>query len=100
MSPVLEKAFRASLRASSIGTKHDIRQTRVEHQKHRSDLQRQMEQVQKAADAEMARLQRRFAAEMADVRATSSRLEVDLLKVRRFKPSTGGAFTAQDRVKY
>lgn len=40
-----------------------------------------MEEAQKAAETEMARVQRRLEAQLADLRATGSRLEVDLLKV-------------------
>ena len=48
----------------------------IEHQK-------QLVHARKAAEAEAERLHRRKDAEMADLRATISRLEVDLLKVQQ-----------------
>lgn len=49
--------------------------------KKEAELQRQLEYVRKTAEAETARIQRRSEAEMADLRATISRLEVDIMKV-------------------
>lgn len=46
-----------------------------------AELQRQLDYVRKTAEAEAARIQRRSEAEMADLRATISRLEVDIMKV-------------------
>lgn len=50
-----------------------------------ADLQRQfqnqLEQARKAAEGEAEKLQRRTEAEKADLKATISRLEVDLIKV-------------------
>lgn len=54
---------------------------RAEQAAKEAELQRQLEYVKKTAEAESARLQRRAEAEMADLRATISRLEVDLMKV-------------------
>ncbi|EFW98969.1 arginine methyltransferase [Grosmannia clavigera kw1407] len=70
-----------------LSRKHEeqMQQTRAERQKEKADWQRQMEQARKAAEADAARAQRRFEAEMADLRATSSRLEVDLLKANKSK---------------
>ncbi|KIH95012.1 Mediator of RNA polymerase II transcription subunit 6 [Sporothrix brasiliensis 5110] len=67
--------------------KHEeiLRQARIEHQTSRADLVRQMEEAQKASQAEMARVQRRLEAQLADLRATGSRLEVDLLKSNKSK---------------
>ncbi|ERS95006.1 hypothetical protein HMPREF1624_08495 [Sporothrix schenckii ATCC 58251] len=67
--------------------KHEeiLRQARIEHQTSRADLVRQMEEAQKASQAEMARVQRRLEAQLADLRATGSRLEVDLLKANKSK---------------
>ncbi len=54
---------------------------RVEHNTREAELQRQVDYVRKTAEAEAARVQRRAEAEMADLRATISRLEVDIMKV-------------------
>ena len=54
---------------------------RAEQAAKEAELQRQLDYVKKTAEAESARLQRRAEAEMADLRATISRLEVDLMKV-------------------
>ena len=45
------------------------------------DHSRQMDQVQRQAKADAERVQMRSEAEVADFRATVSRLEVDLMKV-------------------
>lgn len=54
---------------------------RVEHNTKEAELRRQISYVRKTAEADAARVQRRAEAEMADLRATISRLEVDLMKV-------------------
>lgn len=70
-----------------LARKHEeqLQKTRAEHQKDKMELQRQMEQARRASDAEAARVQRRLEGEMADLKATSSRLEVDLLKANTSK---------------
>ncbi|KAH6888760.1 p115 like vesicle tethering protein [Thelonectria olida] len=71
----------------------------IEHQK-------QLVHARKAAEAEAERLHRRKDAEMADLRATISRLEVDLLKAQKSKnqelqelraQSSGALKAAQER---
>ncbi|OTB14897.1 hypothetical protein K445DRAFT_318806 [Daldinia sp. EC12] len=57
----------------------------AEYREKEAELQRQIEYVRKTADAEAARIQRRSEAEMADLRATISRLEVDLMKANKAK---------------
>ncbi|KAI1816645.1 p115 like vesicle tethering protein [Poronia punctata] len=56
---------------------------RAENASKEAELQRQIEYVRKTAEAEAARVQRRADAEMADLRATISRLEVDLMKANK-----------------
>ncbi|KAI0518487.1 p115 like vesicle tethering protein [Xylaria bambusicola] len=58
---------------------------RAEHKTKEAELQRQVDYVRKTAEAEAARVQRRAEAEMADLRATISRLEVDLMKAKKAK---------------
>ncbi|KAI0107042.1 p115 like vesicle tethering protein [Nemania sp. FL0031] len=58
---------------------------RVEHNTKEAELQRQIDYVRKTTEAEAARVQRRAEAEMADLRATISRLEVDLMKANKAK---------------
>ncbi|KAI0156433.1 p115 like vesicle tethering protein [Xylariaceae sp. FL1272] len=50
-----------------------------------AELQRQLEYVRKTAEADAARVLRRSEAEMADLRATISRLEVDIMKANKAK---------------
>ncbi|KAI5928236.1 p115 like vesicle tethering protein [Camillea tinctor] len=57
----------------------------AEYRAKESEMQRQLEYVRKATEAETARVQRRSEAEMADLRATISRLEVDLMKANKAK---------------
>ncbi|KAI0973174.1 p115 like vesicle tethering protein [Xylaria arbuscula] len=62
-----------------------IESLRVEHNSKEAELQRQTDYVRKTAEAETARVQRRAEADMADLRATISRLEVDLMKANKAK---------------
>ncbi|KAI5862272.1 p115 like vesicle tethering protein [Durotheca rogersii] len=57
----------------------------AEYRAKEAEAQRQLEQVRKSAETEAARAQRRWDAEMADLRATISRLEVDLMKANKAK---------------
>ncbi|XXG97904.1 hypothetical protein Hte_004220 [Hypoxylon texense] len=56
-----------------------------EHAAKEAELQRQLDYVRKTTEAEVVRIQRRSEAEKADLRATISRLEVDLMKANRAK---------------
>jgi intracellular protein transport protein USO1 len=47
------------------------------------EQRKQVEQAKRLAEAETERFQRRTEAEVADLRATISRLEVDLMRVRQ-----------------
>lgn len=53
-----------------------------------SDHEQKLAQARKAAGVDAERLQRRTEAEVADLKATISRLEVDLMKVilTRYQP--------------
>ncbi|KAI0539181.1 p115 like vesicle tethering protein [Xylaria digitata] len=64
---------------------------RAEHNMNEAELKRQIDYVRKTAEAEAARVQRRAEAEMADLRATISRLEVDLMKANKAKAQEVGA---------
>ena len=64
-----------------------LQQMQRDSEAHLRELQRQLDYVKKTAEAESARLQRRAEAEMADLRATISRLEVDLMKVSLQRPA-------------
>jgi hypothetical protein len=59
----------------------DDRKAKAEAMAKASEHERQLEQLKKTLGAEADRLQRRTAAEIADLKATISRLEVDVLKV-------------------
>lgn len=64
-----------------ISTEPRPRQIKMVHQRLEEDHSRQMEQAQRQAKADAERVQMRSEAEIADFRATISRLEVDLVKV-------------------
>lgn len=59
-----------------------IAQLQSQQTSREGDFQKQLTQARKAAEAEAERVQRRKEAETADLKATISRLEVDLMKVR------------------
>ncbi|KAH9893761.1 p115 like vesicle tethering protein [Xylariomycetidae sp. FL2044] len=61
----------------------------AQHRAQEAEMQRQLEYVKKTAESEAARIQRRSDAEMADLRATISRLEVDLMRVSRLASNEG-----------
>jgi intracellular protein transport protein USO1 len=48
-----------------------------------AEFQKQLAELRKSTSADTERIQRRTEAEIADLKATISRLEVDLMKVRR-----------------
>lgn len=56
-------------------------QLRLAHQRSEDENKRQLEQLRHSTDAEAERYRRRAEAEIADLHATISRLEVDLLRV-------------------
>jgi hypothetical protein len=60
-----------------------IAQLQMQQSSKDNEHQKQLVHARKAAEAETERLHRRKDAEMADLRATISRLEVDLLKVQQ-----------------
>ncbi|KAI0194938.1 p115 like vesicle tethering protein [Xylaria flabelliformis] len=74
-------AHQKQLEAAQKETAATAESLRAEHNIKEAELQRQTDYVRKTAEAEAARIQRRTEAEMADLRATISRLEVDLMKV-------------------
>ncbi|RYC65307.1 hypothetical protein CHU98_g951 [Xylaria longipes] len=76
-----QKQFEVAQKEAAAATES----LRVEHNTKEAELQRQIEYVRKNAEAEAARVQRRAEAEMADLRATISRLEVDLMKAKKAK---------------
>ncbi|KAI1411676.1 p115 like vesicle tethering protein [Hypoxylon sp. FL1857] len=57
----------------------------ADYREKQAELQRQLDYVRKTAEAEAARIQRRSEADMADLRATISRLEVDIMKANKAK---------------
>ncbi|WXC66749.1 hypothetical protein SNK03_012529 [Fusarium graminearum] len=60
-----------------------IAQLRSQQAAQDSSHQKQLEQVRKAAEAEAEKIRRRTDAEIADLKATISRLEVDLMKSQK-----------------
>ncbi|KAM5509556.1 Intracellular protein transport protein USO1 [Fusarium oxysporum f. sp. phaseoli] len=69
-----------------------IAQLRSQQTAQESDHQKQLEQVRKAAEAEAEKIRRRTDAEVADLKANISRLEVVLMKVRACYPSHYGLY--------
>lgn len=57
----------------------------ADYREKQAELQRQVDYVRKTAEAEAARIQRRSEADIADLRATISRLEVDIMKANKAK---------------
>ncbi|KAH8161898.1 hypothetical protein CIB48_g6349 [Xylaria polymorpha] len=76
-----QKQFEATQKEATAATES----LRAEHNTKEAELQRQIDYVRKNAEADAARVQRRAEAEMADLRATISRLEVDLMKAKKAK---------------
>jgi len=58
---------------------------RREHRSKEEQLQKQIDSVRKAAESDAERVRRRSEAEKADLKATISRLEVDLMKANKAK---------------
>ncbi|KAI8630824.1 p115 like vesicle tethering protein [Xylariaceae sp. FL1651] len=82
---IMTDAHRRKLEAAEKEAAAALESIRVENIAKEAELQRQIEYVRKTAEAEAARIQRRSEAEMADLRATISRLEVDLMKANKAK---------------
>ncbi|KAI0593776.1 p115 like vesicle tethering protein [Biscogniauxia sp. FL1348] len=80
-----DEAHRKQLEASQREAAAAAESIHAEYRAKESEMQRQLEYVRKTAEAETARVQRRSEAEMADLRATISRLEVDLMKANKAK---------------
>jgi intracellular protein transport protein USO1 len=76
-----------SAKARSVGDslqkrhEQELSSLRAEYGHREQEMRRQLEQVRKAGELEFERLQRRAEADMADLKATISRLEVDIMKV-------------------
>ncbi|GAB1313119.1 Vesicle-mediated ER to Golgi transport protein [Madurella fahalii] len=62
----------------------------TEHRAQQDELTRQMEHVRKAAEQETERVRRRSEAEKADLKATISRLEVDIMKANKGRQAAEG----------
>ncbi|KXX74063.1 Intracellular protein transport protein USO1 [Madurella mycetomatis] len=62
----------------------------AEHRTRQDELARQMDHVRKAAEQEAERVRRRSEAEKADLKATISRLEVDLMKANKGRQAAEG----------
>ncbi len=69
-----------------------IAQLRSQQTAQENDHQKQLELVRKVAEAEAEKIRRRTDAEVADLKANISRLEVVLMKVRACYPSRYGVY--------
>ncbi|KAL7624765.1 Vesicle-mediated ER to Golgi transport protein [Parahypoxylon ruwenzoriense] len=94
-----EEAHQQLLEAVQKEALSAVEAIRADFRVKEAELQRQLDYVRKTAEAEAARIQRRSEAEMADLRATISRLEVDLMKANKAKAeelhATREEFTAK-----
>ncbi|KAI0182146.1 p115 like vesicle tethering protein [Hypoxylon sp. FL1284] len=80
-----EEAYQKQLDAAREEAKIAAKAIHDEHGAKEAELQRQLDYVRKTTEAEVVRAQRRSEAEKADLRATISRLEVDLMKANKAK---------------
>lgn len=71
------------------------RQAKMTQQRFEDDHSRQLEQAQRQAKADAERIRMRSEAEVADFRATISRLEVDLMKVSQIMCQGYAVITCQ-----
>ncbi|KAH8203250.1 hypothetical protein TruAng_002548 [Truncatella angustata] len=78
----VKQKFGDTLRASSR-LEQQLKSTEEQATAKTAEIQRQLDYVKKTSEAEAARKERRTGAEIADLRATISRLEVDLLKANK-----------------
>lgn len=78
----LQKSAAQELRAKEEEHQRVMRAKDADHQKNAEEIRRQTEDGRKRRQSEADRSQRRAEAEKADLKATISRLEVDILKVR------------------
>ncbi|KAL1881968.1 hypothetical protein VTK73DRAFT_3297 [Phialemonium thermophilum] len=63
----------------------ELAKLRTQHSQREQDLEKQIESARKAAASEAEKVHRRVEAEKADLRATISRLEVDVMKANTSK---------------
>ncbi|KAI2616371.1 p115 like vesicle tethering protein [Hypomontagnella submonticulosa] len=80
-----EEAFQKQLEAVRKEAAKAAEAIHADYREKQAELQRQLDYIRKTAESEAARIQRRSEAEMADLRATISRLEVDLMKANKAK---------------
>ncbi|KAH6997050.1 p115 like vesicle tethering protein [Ilyonectria destructans] len=79
------RKLQAQLASKENDRRKQIAQLQTQQTAKDSEHQKQLVQARKGAEAEAERVQRRKDAEMADLRATISRLEVDVLKAQKSK---------------
>ncbi|KAL6412875.1 Intracellular protein transport protein USO1 [Ilyonectria robusta] len=79
------RKLQAQLASKENDHRRQIAQLQTQQTAKDSEHQKQLVQARKGAEAEAERVQRRKDAEMADLRATISRLEVDVLKAHKSK---------------
>lgn len=82
----MQRRVDSTRRAAESELEQFKRRADAELRSKEEELRRQSDEVRKKIQTEADRFQRRAEAEMADLRATISRLEVDLIKVRHLKP--------------
>ncbi|KAI1403280.1 p115 like vesicle tethering protein [Hypoxylon fuscum] len=80
-----DDAYQKQLEAIREEAKRAAKAIHDEHGAKEAEMQRQLDYVRKNSEGEVIRVQRRSEAEKADLRATISRLEVDIMKANRAK---------------
>ncbi|KAI2615169.1 p115 like vesicle tethering protein [Hypoxylon sp. NC1633] len=80
-----EEAYQKQMETVQREASKAIEDVNDRYRKDKAELQRQLDYVRKTAESEAARIQRRTDAELADLRATISRLEVDIMKANKAK---------------
>ncbi|KAH8677704.1 p115 like vesicle tethering protein [Xylariales sp. PMI_506] len=78
-----EASHREQLESSKREAQTATEAIHAEYDTKQAELQRQLEYIKKTSEAEANRTQRRAEAEKADLRATISRLEVDVMKANK-----------------
>ena len=77
--------------------KRQLEAVRKEEQGEKDKLQKEVEAARKAGEQEAERVQRRSEAEKADLKATISRMEVDLMKANKAKQVAEGKVTELEK---
>ena len=82
----MNQDYQRQLEQAQKAAEANAERVRAEHDRTKQDYQRQLEHVQKTAEANAERVRRRTDAEIADLQRKVERLEAELAKVRCHSP--------------